>query len=85
MYTRFLVVLSLLVGFAIGWRIGQFGPMDCIFGIPWTAYVLFLPLGFIVLTFLVRIAPLLINPPIVLNPPPKYLTTLNLVSGAKGK
>jgi hypothetical protein len=80
LYVRFLALLSLLLGIALAWEIGSRGPRNCFLGIPWTVFLLYLPLGFIVLTLLIRIAPFVMRPALVLRRP-NHVTTLNLASG----
>lgn len=76
-YLRSLALLSFLIGFVLTWQLG--GPRDWVFSIvPWAALLLYLPIGFLVLTGLIRIVPLLVRPPLVLRRSTNYLTTLDL-------
>lgn len=82
LYTRSIVLLSLVVGFVLTWQLG--GPRECVFGIiPWRALFLYLPAGFLVLTVLVRIVPFLVRPTLVLAQSVAYLTTLDLKPAPK--
>jgi hypothetical protein len=83
LYGRILVAFSVLVGYALAWEIGSYGPRAC-FGIPWGFYLLWMPIGFLVLSLLIRIAPFGVKPALVLRPPfAVCLTSLNLSSGPK--
>ena len=68
LYLRSLVLLSVLIGFVLTWQLGG----------PWAILLLYLPVGFVVLTVLVRIVPLIVHPPLVLRRSTNYLTTLDL-------
>ena len=78
LYTRLVVMLGVLLGYALAWEVGIHGPRSC-FGIPWGFYLLCLPFAFLVLTIVCRIAPFLVRPTLV----PRqlfdsHLTTLNI-------
>ena len=78
LYLRILGVFSVLVGYVLAWKIGIYGPRAC-FGIPWGFYLLWMPIGFLVLSLLVRIAPFLVRPTLVPRRSfESHLTTLNL-------
>jgi hypothetical protein len=81
LYTRSIVLLSVLLGYAFAWEIGTLGPRFC-FGVPWGFLLFWAPIGFLVLTLLVRIAPFLVKPKLVLRRPNDG-TTLNLTSAPK--
>jgi hypothetical protein len=76
-YTRSLVLLSVLLGYALAWRIGLLGPRSPFFDIPWGFFLLWAPLGFLILTLLLRTVPFLIKPTLVLRSP-GHVMTLNL-------
>ena len=79
---RSLVLFSLVIGFVLTWQLG--GPRDWVFGlIPWAALLLYLPVGFLILTVLVRTVPFLVRPTLVLRPPHAHMTTLNLAATEK--
>lgn len=81
-YMRSLVLLGLVIGFVLTWQLG--GPRDWVFGIiPWAALLLYLPVGFLVLTVLVRIVPVFARPALILRPPHAHMTTLNLAAPEK--
>jgi hypothetical protein len=81
-YLRVLGVFSVLAGYVLAWEIGIHGPRAC-FGIPWGFYLLWMPIGFLVLMLLVRIAPFLVKPTLVPRSPfDVYLTSLNLSPGS---
>src|SRR5438270_5365359 len=80
LYTRFIVLLSLILACPPAWEIGILGPRSCFFGIPWGFYLFWLPLGFLILTVLVRIAPSLVRPTLVVRRPHHFMA-LNLTSG----
>lgn len=82
LYTRLLVLLSVLFGYALAWEIGSLGPRSCFFNIPWWFFVLWIPIGFLVLTLLVRVAPFIVRPALVLRQS-NHTTTLNLTSESK--
>jgi hypothetical protein len=82
LYTRSLLLLSFLIGFILTWQLG--GPRDCVFGlVPWSALLLYLPLGFLIFTILIRIVPFLARPNLVLRRSTKYLTTLDLTAATE--
>jgi hypothetical protein len=83
LYLRILVLFSVVVGYVLAWGIGTYGPRAC-FGVPWGFYLFWMPLGFLVLSFLVRVAPFLVCPTLVLRHPfESHLTTMNLSSDPK--
>jgi hypothetical protein len=73
LYSRVLVVLSFLVGYALAWEIGAY-----LFGVPWGFFILCIPFAFFVAILFVRIAPVLVPPKLVLNRPSRFLTTIDL-------
>ena len=81
-YTRLIVLLGVLLGYALAWKIGILGPGSCFLGIPWLFFLLWIPLGFLALTFLVRVAPLLVRPTLVLRRG-GHVTLLNLTLDPK--
>jgi DNA-directed RNA polymerase subunit RPC12/RpoP len=82
LYTRSLLLLSLLIGFVLTWQLG--GPRECVFGIiPLPALLLYFPVGFLILMVLIRTVPFLIRPNLVLRRSTTYLTTLNLTAAPK--
>lgn len=71
-------LISVLTGYALAWEIGIRGPRLCGI-IPWGFLLLWMPIGFLVLMLLVRIAPYLVKPPFVLRRTFEGpFTTLNL-------
>ena len=83
LYLRILVLFSVLVGYVLAWGIGIYSPRAC-FGVPWGFYLFWMPIGFLVLSFLVRVAPFLVCPTLVLRHPfESHLTTMNLTSDPK--
>jgi len=71
-----------VIGFVLTWQLG--GPRDWVFGlIPWAALLLYLPVGFLILTVLVRTVLFLVRPTLVLRPPHAHMTTLNLAATEK--
>jgi predicted RNA-binding Zn-ribbon protein involved in translation (DUF1610 family) len=82
-YTRVLGIVSVLVGYVLAWKIGTYGPRAC-GGIPWGFYLLWIPIGFVFLSILIRTVPFLIRPTLVLRRPfESHLTTMNLSSDPK--
>ncbi len=82
-YLRILVLLSVLIGYVLAWGIGIYGPRAC-FGVPWGFYLFWMPIGFLVLSLLVRVAPYVVCPPLVLRHPfDSHLTTMHLSSDPK--
>ena len=82
-YSRVLVVISGLAGYVLAWEIGIQGPRVC-FGIPLGFYLLWMPIGFLVLMLLVRVAPFLVPPGLFPRRPfESHLITLNLSPGAE--
>jgi hypothetical protein len=80
-YGRTLSLFGVLLGYPLAWEIGSCGPRSC-GGIPWGFYLLCLPLTFLILSFLVRIAPYLVIPTLVTRRPfESHLTTLDLSVG----
>lgn len=80
-YWRMLGLISVLAGYALAWGIGIRGPRLCGI-IPWGFLLLWMPIGFLVLMLLIRIAPYLVRPSIVLRRQfESYLTTLDLSAG----
>lgn len=78
-----LVLFSVVVGYALAWKVGTYGPRAC-FGIPCFFYLLCIPIGFLVLSFLVRVVPFLVCPALVLRHPfESHLTTMNLTPNPK--
>ena len=83
LFMRILGLISVLVGYVLAWRIGSFGPQIC-FGIPLGFYLLWIPIGFLMLMFLVRIIPFLVSPTLVLRKPfESHLTSLDLSHGPR--
>lgn len=82
LYTRVLVVISGLLGYALAWKIAAPDLPQFFYDFLWKFCLLSLPTGYLVLTLLVRIAPFLVKPSLVLRPPfDVFLTSLNLSSG----
>jgi hypothetical protein len=82
LYTRVLGLISVLLGYALSWELTIPNLRYFFSGIPWAFYLLWMPIGFLVLVLLVRIAPFVVKPALVLRPPfDVYLTSLNLSSG----
>jgi hypothetical protein len=79
LYTRTLVLMSVFAGYVLAWKIGAFGPRSEFFGIPWAFFVLWAPLGFLVLMILARIAMFFVAPPLRLQRPDRF-TKLDLTS-----
>jgi hypothetical protein len=83
LYGRILALFSVLIGYALAWKIGTYGPRAC-FGIPWGFYLLWIPIGFVVLSLLIRIVPFLVRPTLVPRQRfESHLTTMNLSSDPK--
>jgi hypothetical protein len=83
LYTRIQVLFSVLVGYVLAWKIGTYGPRAC-GGIPWGFYLLWIPIGFVFLSILIRTVPFLVRPTLVLRRPfESHLTTMNLTSDPK--
>jgi hypothetical protein len=83
LYGRMLVVFSGLVGYTLAWKIGTYGPRAC-GGIPWGFYLLWIPIGFVFLSILIRTVPFLVRPTLVPRQRfESHLTTLNLSPGPK--
>jgi hypothetical protein len=77
LYTSSIVLLSFLLGFALSWQIG--GLRECVFGIVrWAALLFYLPVGFVLLTVLVRFVPYLVSPNLVVARRQDQITTLDL-------
>ncbi len=83
-YTRLVVLLGVLLGYALAWVATMRGPRFCFMDIPSYFYLLCLPFTFLILSFLCRIAPFLVRPTLVPRRPfESHLTTLNLSSDPK--
>jgi len=80
LYTRVIVIFSLILASVVAWEIARIGPTSCFVGIPWAFYVLWLPVAFLMLTVIVRIAPHMVTPTLVLRRRDEF-PTLNLTSG----
>src|SRR5208282_219985 len=62
LYARLIYLICVLLGYFLAWEIGIHGPRSCFFGVPWGFYLLWMPIGFLALMLLVRIAPFLVRP-----------------------
>ena len=83
LYLRILVLISAVVGYVLTWLIGMYGPPAC-FVVPWGVYLFWMPIGFLALSFLVRVAPFLVWPTLLPRHPfENHLTTMNLTSDPK--
>jgi len=81
LYSRLLVVLSISLAVALVWGVAIHGVPSCLICIA-TGLLLGIPVAFLVLTLLVRIAPFLVKPTLVLRQ--RYqVTSLNLTPGPK--
>lgn len=67
LYMRTLVLTGLLLGYSLAWKMGTGSMVVFFWGITWRFLLLCLPLSFLILSFLVRIAPYLVKPPLVLR------------------
>jgi hypothetical protein len=84
LYTRLVVLLGVLLGYALAWVATMRGPRSCFMDIPSYFYLLCLPVTFLILPFVCRIAPFLIRPTLVARHPfESHLTTMNLSSDPK--
>jgi len=83
LYWRILGLLSVVSGYILAWEIGIHGPRLCGV-IPWGFLLLWMPIGFLALMLLVRIAPYLVKPTFVKRRTfESHLTMLNLSSDEK--
>jgi hypothetical protein len=82
LYSRSLVGLSVLLGYALAWEASRIFPPSFLFGIPTLFLVLWVPLGYLSGVVLVRVAPFLVTPKLVLEWPSEF-TTLSLTSRPK--
>ena len=84
LYTRMVVLVGVILGYSLAWEAGIRGPVSRLFCVPFGFILLSIPLAFLVLMLLVRIAPFLARPTLVIRGPiASYLTTLNLSPGPK--
>lgn len=74
--------MGFLIGFALAWKASRICPPSFLFGMPTLFLVLGLPIGYLALTVLVRVAPFLVAPKLVLEWPSEF-TTPNLASKSK--
>jgi hypothetical protein len=82
LYTRIVVLFCSLLGYALAWKIGEHSLVVFFWGVTWVFLLLCLPLSFLILSFLARIAPYLVTPPLILRRTfETHLTILNLSSG----
>ena len=82
LYGRTLGLIGVLLGYSLAWKLGNGNMVVFFWGVTWRFLLLCLPLSFLVLSFLVRIAPYLVKPTLVLRRTfESHLTTLNLSSG----
>ncbi len=82
LYTRLLVLFSILLAVALVWGVVIRGVPSCLVCLPTGFLVLGIPIGFLLLTLLVRIAPFLVKPTLVLRQH-YHLTSLNLTAKPK--
>ncbi len=84
LYMRVVVLLGVLLGYTLAWKIGSLSSKSCFFGIPSWFYLLCLPITILILPFVTRIAPFLVRLSLVLRHPfESHLTTMNLASDPK--
>ena len=84
LYSRVVVLISILLGYALSWKIAVPELRQYFYDFLWKFCLFWIPIGYIVLILLVRIAPFLVKPALVLRPPfDVYLTSLDLSSGSK--
>ncbi len=79
LYTRSIVLLAVLLGYVLAWKLAIFGLKVC-FGLPLGFFLFCIPLTLVFVASLLRVVPLLIRPRLVLKRP-NELTTLNLTVG----
>ena len=78
------VLVGVILGYSLAWEAGIRGPVSRFLVVPFGFILLSIPLAFLVLMLLLRIAPFLVPPTLVIRGPvASYLTTLNLSSGPK--
>src|ERR1700690_132428 len=65
-YLRSIGVISVLLGYALAWEASRICPPSYLFGIPTLFLVLWAPIRYLSLFVLVRVAPLLVRPKLVL-------------------
>jgi hypothetical protein len=79
LYGRSLVILACLLGYALAWEVSRICPPAYLFGIPALFLLLWIPIGYLTLTVLVRVVPFFIRPKLVLEWPSEF-ATLSLTS-----
>jgi hypothetical protein len=79
LYSRTLVILSILIGYSVAWKVGAGSFVVFFWGVTWKFLLLCLPLSYLILTLIVRIAPYLVRPTLTTRQTfESHLTTLNL-------
>jgi hypothetical protein len=87
-YCRFLLILSMLIGFPLPWVVGLphalITNLGLLFGFL-ALLALGYPLSFLILMVILRTLPRWIRPPLTLRPHHRGITTLNLNSNLEGQ
>jgi hypothetical protein len=82
LYGRVVVLLGILLGAVPAWEVGIHSARCCLLVMGSVFVLLWIPIGFLVLTVVVRVAPFLVKPTLVLRQRHR-LTTLDLTPGPK--